>query len=184
MQVAERRDDHDQREVGAEHAPLQPTRRLQRDDPRAEQDDPQRPEPEHDERVAEEPVAKALVPGRAAVLVDRERLDVADPAAVEVARGRVMDRVLAPPHRERRADEDAEGRAEERVVALRLEERAVRAVVEDDEHAQQEAGRDDRERTREPGRDPSEATEAPISPRYTATEVKRLEIARPRRGTA
>src|SRR5205823_14021997 len=104
-------------------------------------DDPERTEPDHDDWVSEAPVPHALPPPRGAVLVDRQGLNVPHAAAIEVAGGRVMDRVLTPPERKRRAGEDPERGAEQGVRALGLQERAVRAIVEDDEHAQQEARR-------------------------------------------
>ena len=125
-----------------------------RDQSLADQKNPQRPEHEHHERVAEQPVAEPAPPRPGAVLVDGQGLDVADAPPVEVAGRRVVDGVLVAPPREGRVEDDAEHGAERCVRALRAQERAVRAVVEDDEGADQESGRGNRQREHEEIRDP------------------------------
>ena len=60
---------------------------------------------------------------------------------------------MAPPG-EGRVEDDAEHGTEHRVGALRAHERAVRAVVEDDEGADHEPGRGNRQREHEEIRDP------------------------------
>ena len=151
-QPAERRDDH----ASARSVPrtlLRSRGRMStRDQARPISSDPERPEPEHDERIAEEPVAEPAPPRRGVVLVDGERLDVADAPPVEVAGGRVMDGVLvAPPQTACRRARPAS--PERCIRALRAQERAVRAVVEDDERAEQERPRDQRQPAREPRRE-------------------------------
>ena len=126
-----------------------------RDEPRPDQDDPERPEPEHHERVAEEPVAEPAPPRPGAVLLDRQGLDVADAAPVEVAgRSRGGRRACGATTRTACRGATPSAAPSSRVRALRAQERAVGAVVEDDERADEEAGRDQRERHRECDRDP------------------------------
>ena len=114
---------------------------------------PDRPDAEHHERVAEEAVAEPLRPRQRVVLGDGQRRHVADAAPVEVAGGGVVDRMAVPPAVERREDDQPEGDAQPLVRALRRQERAVRAVVEEDVGAQQEAGGGDRDGEHEQVRD-------------------------------
>ena len=100
-QPAERGDEDDEGEVRAECAPPKPPGGRPGNDPWLEHEHPERAEPEHHERVSEQPVAEPSPPRPGSILVDRQRLDVADTATVEVAGGRVMNSVLAPPDRER-----------------------------------------------------------------------------------
>ena len=118
---------------------------LARPDARADHQRPDRADPEHHQRVAEQPVAQPLLPGAGQVLLDGQRRDVAGAATVEVAGGAVVDGVVVAPVRERLEDEQAGEPAEPEVRPLGRQERAVGAVVEDDEGPQQEARRRDRE---------------------------------------
>jgi hypothetical protein len=99
-----------------------------------------RPQPEHHQRVAVEAIGKAPPSGRREILADRERGNVADAAAVEVARAGVMHGMAAPPMIvgcQRQHADDAAGP----VVGLPLaEECAVPAIVLDHEEPHQEAG--------------------------------------------
>jgi hypothetical protein len=115
-------------------------------DPRREDHRAERPQPEHDQRVSEQAVAEPPAPRAGVVLGDGQRRHVALPAAVEVRGRRVMDRVAVAPVRERREDEHAEHAPEPQVAALGRQERAVRAIVENDVGAQQEARRQHRDR--------------------------------------
>jgi hypothetical protein len=63
----------------------------------------------------------------------------------QVARRRVVDRVIAPPLRVGRQRQHPGDEPDDVIRAARLEERAVPAVVHDDEGADQEPGGDDRE---------------------------------------
>jgi len=84
----------------------------------ADQENPQRPEHEHHERVAEQPVGEPASPRSGAVLVHGQGLDVADAPLVEVAGRRVVDGVLVAPPRKRRVEDDAQYGAERCVCAL------------------------------------------------------------------
>ena len=107
---------------------------------------------EHHERVAEEAVGEALLPGLRVVLLDGPGRNVALAAAVEVAGGAVVDGVVEAPVLERLPDEQRGEAADPAVGRLALEERAVAAVVEDDEGAQQEAAGRNRQPERQPDR--------------------------------
>ena len=78
--------------------------------------------------------SEAPAPRPTRVLGDGQRGHVADAAPIEVAGGRVVDRVVvAPPLRTARRPRSPRTVPEPRVRAPRRHERAVRAVVEDDE---------------------------------------------------
>jgi hypothetical protein len=149
-QPAEPADHHREGDVGGDHAALQPRPCVAGDDPRHDHHRVDRPDAEHDQRVAEQAVAEPSLPGKLAILGHRQRVDVAGPAPVEVAGGGVMDGVLVAPAGEGRPDEQPGEGAEPAVGPLRREERPVGAVVEDDEGPQQEPGRRDRERQDQP----------------------------------
>ena len=116
---------------------------------RLEDERVERPEPEHHERVAEQAVEEPPAPRHRRVLRDRQRVHVAGPAPVEVPGGAVVDGVVVAPAVEGLEDDDPERDAEPRVGPPRRHEGAVRAVVEEDERAQQERGGRDRERQRQ-----------------------------------
>ena len=124
-----------------------------RPEARADHQRPQRPDAEHDQRVAEEAVAEALLPGSVDVLLEGQRGDVAVAAAIEVPGGPVVHRVGVAPGPERLEDEECGQTAQPEIPLPRREERAVAAVVEDDEGPQQAAGRRNREGERQPDRD-------------------------------
>ena len=75
---------------------------------------------------------------RGQVLRGRQRPDVADTPAVQVAGGRVMLRVRALPLVEGRQDEHPRDVSDDSVRATGGKERAVAAIVEDDEQPHQE----------------------------------------------
>ena len=130
-----------------------PRSRAAGDDPRAHDHREHRPEPEHHQRVADHPVARAGPARARAVLGDRQRDDVSHAAAFEVARRGVVDRVVVAPAQERREHEQAHDRPSHAFARLDAQERSVRAVVKDDERAHQEAGGQDDQRQRERQRD-------------------------------
>ena len=105
-----------------------------------EQEQVDRAERQQDQRVAQQSVAEPPPARQAEVLGHRKRGDVARAAAVEIARGGVMDGVAAPPVVVGRERQHAD-RPADPVVGQRLaEERPVPAVVLDHEQPDQEAG--------------------------------------------
>src|SRR3954463_2010892 len=85
------RDDNREREVGGEDAVAHALRRATRHEPRLQDEHEHPAETEHHEWVAEKAIAEAPPAAERPVLVDGQRRDVTDAAAVEVARRRVMD---------------------------------------------------------------------------------------------
>jgi hypothetical protein len=114
---------------------------------------PDRSNPEHHHRAAEEPVAKPRLPGAGQVLVDRQGRDVAGATAVEVAGAAMVDGVVVAPVRKGLEDEQAGEPAHPEVRSPVRQEGAMSAVVEDDEGAQQEARRRNCEGKADPDRD-------------------------------
>ena len=100
--------------------------------------------------MAVETVAEPVAPIAGEIFADRQRIDVADAAPVEIARGRMMDRVAAPPVVVGRHGDDADRPADPVVGGLARKERAVPAVVLDHEEADEEPRRERRHREREP----------------------------------
>src|SRR5205807_10079656 len=98
-----------------------------------------RPEPEHHDRVAQQPVAELAVPWKRLVLGDRERRDVPDAAPLEVPGGSVVDGVLVTPALKGCKHEQHAGRTEPVVHLASRQAAAVRAIVEDDVGAYKEA---------------------------------------------
>ena len=92
-----------------------------------------RAEQEQGRGVAIEPVLEPPPPGQGEVFVDREGVDVAEAAVLEIARGGVVNRVGPLPVVVGRQREDAEQRAGDVRRGRGAEERAVPAVVLDDE---------------------------------------------------
>ena len=85
-----------------------------------------------------------------AILGEREGFDIAIAAPVEIARCRVMLRVHAPPEAVRGHGHDADEPPERVIGARGRQERAMSAVVLDDEEAHQEARSRDGEQDRQP----------------------------------
>ena len=112
-----------------------------------------RPEPEHNERVASEPVAETAWPGSCLVLRRGQRDDIPHPTTLEIPGRRVMYCVIVSPAPERREHEQAEDRSEHMVRAPRGQQRAARAIVEHREHAHQKAVHQHREHRRQRRRD-------------------------------
>ena len=152
-QPAEPAHHHGQRDVGRDHAAPAARPRRSRHQPRLQDHRVDRPEPEHHQRVPEQAVPEPSAPRRGPVLLDRERVHVADSAPVQVTGGRVVDRVSVSPALERRVHDHAQDGAQPGVGALRRQERAVRAIVEDDEGADLKAGGRDRQRQHQQVRD-------------------------------
>ena len=102
---AQRADQRREGDVGGDDLAPEAPARPAGHQPRLDHQRPERPEDEHHERVAHQPVAESPRPGEPEVLRDRQRLDVPHAAVVEVARGRVVDGVLVTPAVKRREDE-------------------------------------------------------------------------------
>jgi len=81
---------------------------------------------------------------------DGQGVDVADTATIEVPVRRMVTRVRSPPVRVRRQREDAEQPAEPVVCPTMREERAVPAIVLDQEQPHEQTARDDDQRQRSP----------------------------------
>ena len=142
-----------EREVGEQDAVAQPRALVERGQAGHHHQRVDRADPEHHQRVAKQPVAEPAAPALGPVLVDGQGRDVADPAPVEVARRAVMDGVVVAPVRERLPDQQGAEAPEPAIGALGGEERAVAAVVKDDEDAKQKAPGGDRQGKGQPDRD-------------------------------
>ena len=100
--------------------------------------------------MAIEPVADPAAPVAREIFANRQRLDVADAAPVEIARRRMVDRMAAPPvivggHRH-----DADPPADPLVGGFARQERTVPAIVLDHEEANEQPGRQRRHGKRKP----------------------------------
>ena len=109
-----------------------------------------RPEAEHHDRMAIEAVAQPLAPVERQILSDRQRHDVAQAAAVEIAGGGVMGRVGALPIVVGRQGDDAAHAADPVVERAVTKERAVTAIVLDEKQPHQESGRGQSQRQGQP----------------------------------
>ena len=98
-----------------------------------------RPDAEHHRRMAVEPVHQAAPARQRQIFAHRQRIDIADAAAIEIARGRVMDGVRSPPEVVWRHGEHAERAADPVVGEAMAEERAVPAIVLDHEQPHQKS---------------------------------------------
>ena len=111
-----------------------------------------------------------------AVLGDGQRAHIAASSTVEVSGGRVVDRMVMAPAQERRVDEQSKHHSEPRVGASGRQERAVRAVMEDDERSHEEPARwESRARARADRR-----PEAPCTSPPTARDTARPRLPDPR----
>jgi hypothetical protein len=145
-QHADGRDDGGEREVGQVRAAPDPGAHVAPGQPRLDHQRPERPDAEQHGRVADQAVREARPARRGLVLRDGHGRDVAGPAALEVAGGRVMDLVAVLPGHEVREDEQPQKGPQALVGLLRRQERAVGAVVEQDVDANEEAGGGHRDR--------------------------------------
>ena len=142
------------------------------------------PDQEHDRGVTIEAIQDPLRLRAAQVLLDGERVDVAQAPEVEVAGGGVMDRVGLPPVVVGHQGEDAEHGADDVVELLGPEEGAVAAVVLEHEEADHHEGGRHGQQEREPVAD----VEAPEHREPEGGEQRRrgdeLEQALPHDGAA
>ncbi len=143
----------DQREVGEVNASSAGRPRHRVRQPLLEKDDKQRADTHHHDRVSVEPVAEPHGKRRLAVLADGQGPDVAETAAVEIAGRRVVSGMFDPPVVVGREGHNSGQIPDELVRRLGLEERAVTAVVEEDEDPDQKTGGEHLDREREPIRD-------------------------------
>ncbi len=112
-----------------------------------------RADAEHHQRVAKKAVAEAALETLRVVLVDGQRRHVALAAAIEISRGSMMHGVVEAPVLERLPDQQRGEPPDPAVLLLRRHERAMTAVVKDDEGAQHEAAGGDHDQTQRPPRD-------------------------------
>ena len=100
--------------------------------------------------MAIEPVADPATPVAREIFANRQRLDVADAAPIEIARCRMMDRMAAPPVIVRGHRHDADCPTDPLVCGFARQERAVAAIVLDHEEANKQPGRRRRHGERNP----------------------------------
>ena len=105
---------------------------------------------EQDQGMAVQAIGQAAPAGQRAIFLHGESRDIPDAAPVEVSRGCVVDRVRPPPVVVRRQGEHPDRTSEHVVGAARPKERAVPAIVLNDEQADQEQGRGHREQQCDP----------------------------------
>ena len=141
-QPHQRGDDDRNREVGAHRAdPWLPAAAHQAERKPMPQDEKiGRAEAEHHRRVAVEPIHQAAPARQRQIFAHRQGIDVANTTALQIARGRVMDGVRAPPEVVWRQGEHAERAADPIVGEAMAEERTVSAIVLDHEQPHQESG--------------------------------------------
>ena len=108
--------------------------------PVLDDEEPERPEPEHHQRVAIEPVADPAPERPRVIFGNGEGDDIADAARIEIAARGVVDRVGAPPAIVGGESQDADGAADPVIDLPYAEEGAVAAIVLDHEEPQQEPG--------------------------------------------
>jgi len=109
-----------------------------------------RAKPERDQGMAKEAVADSLPLWRLQVLAHGHRVHVAHAALVQIARRRMMDRVLPAPVEIRRERQHAEDRTDDVVCVFRSKERAVPTVVLDDKQPHHKAGAQHHQRQHKP----------------------------------
>src|SRR5271166_789373 len=100
--------------------------------------------------MAVETVGESVAPIAAKIFANRERMDVADASPVEIAGGRVMDRVEPPPVVVGRHGDDADRPADPVVGGLARKEPAMPAVVLDHEEAGEQPRGERRHGERQP----------------------------------
>ena len=113
-------------------------------------EDEERPQTEQDRHAAIDPVLQPAPATERAVFPHGEGGDIADPAAVEMARPGVVQRMGAAPVVIGRQRDDAEHPADPVVRCPAAEHRAVPAVVLDEEEADEEPRSRKREQQGEP----------------------------------
>ncbi len=148
----ERAPENEDGSVGAEDASARgrPRRRQLDGQPMADEELEDPTESDDDERAAIGTVEQTPPPRRGQVLGHGECIDLADAAAVEVAEVAVMDGVRAPPEFVGSDGEHPEQASDAIVGGAPRQERAVTAVVLDDEETHHESGRRQRETERQP----------------------------------
>ena len=108
------------------------------------------PDAEHHQRVAIEPVFEPAPARARQIFAHRQRVDIADAAALEIARGRMMNGMGSPPEIVRRQGQHAEHAADPIVRTLARKEGAMAAIVLDHEQAHEEAGGRNGDQQRDP----------------------------------
>ena len=125
-----------------------------RHDPRLHDQCHDRPQPEHHQRVAKQPIGQAAPPPARVVLGHGQGRKVADAATFQIPGSRVVHRMGVLPAIEGREHEQTQRGAQPSVRPFGGQERSVCAVVKDDVGADQKAGSWNRERDCEQVRDP------------------------------
>jgi len=93
----------------------------------------ERADEQKEDRVSDHPVSPPSTWCTREILAHGERVDVAVTAAIEIARGGVVQRVLTPPVLERHQRENTGHVPDDLIPPPRRDERAVGAVVHEDE---------------------------------------------------
>ena len=123
---------------------------LCRRDAMAYKKDRQGREPQQDQGITRKAIEGLLPPWRSEIFSHRHRVHVTGAAPVEVASGGMMDRMVMFPAIVGCKVQKGGDPAKEIIGLLRLEERAVPAIVEDDKGPHQETRRQDRQPQRDP----------------------------------
>ena len=109
-----------------------------------------RSDAEHHRRMAVKTITKTAPARQREIFAHGQRVDVAHAAVIEVAGGRVVKGMRAPPEIVRRQGEHADGAADPVVGEAVAEESTVPAIVLDHEQTHQKAGGRDRQQQRKP----------------------------------
>ena len=109
-----------------------------------------RTDPEHHDRMPVQPIGQPAPDRQRPIFAHRQRIDVAHAAAIEIARGRVMNGMGLPPEIVRRQRQHAEHPADPVVGEPLAEEGAMPAIMLDHEQPQQEARRHHGDRPAKP----------------------------------
>jgi hypothetical protein len=99
-----------------------------------------RADPEHDKRVPVQAIPRPPPPRARAIFGHRERIDIADTAAVKISRTCVVQGVRAPPEPIGREGQNTADAADPIVCQSMTKERAVAAIVLDHEQPHQKSG--------------------------------------------
>jgi hypothetical protein len=151
-QPDQQRRDHRNREVCRHDADPRPPAGAHEPDRQTmlQQEQIGRADAEHHDRMPVQTIGQPA-PGRPGpILVHSQRVDVANAAAVEIARGGVVSGVSLPPEVVRRQCQHTEHPADPVVCKTLTKEGAMPAIVLDHEQSQQEAGGEHGKRRKSP----------------------------------
>lgn len=122
-------------------------------EPACDQNQEQRTETEHDERITIQTILQSSPSRCLDILFNRHDPNVTDTPLIQVPTRSVMNRMLSFPFLIWEQRENPHNRSDDGVRFLILEKRTVRTVVENDEHPDDESGCDDGERDSQEDRD-------------------------------